>query len=87
MKNKSMEFTVIKKLAARLDQAFLDLLFPPRCPVCDRVVLPGTGICAACRASGLPEMRQAAFGRAEGILYGLYEKPAYFYAEQGVVGL
>ena len=59
MKNKSMEFTVIKKLAARLDQAFLDLLFPPRCPVCDRGVLPGTGICAACRAKIRPASHPA----------------------------
>lgn len=32
-----------------MDGMLLDLLYPPRCPICDRVVLPGEGICTACR--------------------------------------
>lgn len=33
----------------RLDRWFLDLLYPPRCPVCDKVVLAGEGLCSDCR--------------------------------------
>ena len=33
----------------QLDRWILDLLYPPRCPVCDRAVLPEVGICPKCR--------------------------------------
>ncbi len=32
----------------RLRERLLDLLFPPRCPVCDRVVAAGEVFCAPC---------------------------------------
>ena len=32
----------------KLDRGILDLLYPPRCPICDRIVLPGEGLCSEC---------------------------------------
>ena len=37
----------------------MDLLYPPRCPICDKVVLPGEGICAACRKKIRPAAEPA----------------------------
>ncbi len=33
----------------KIDQWILDMLYPPRCPICDGVVLPEEGICDLCR--------------------------------------
>ena len=32
-----------------IDGKCLDLLYPPRCPVCDKVTLPTDGVCRLCR--------------------------------------
>ena len=47
----------IWEMMRRLDKAALDCLYPPRCPVCDRVVLPGEGLCAECKKT-VPYVRQ-----------------------------
>ena len=39
----------IKKTLNQLDRMFLDLLYPPRCVICDKVVSPGETVCPACR--------------------------------------
>ncbi len=39
----------LRRIIRRVDRAVLDFLFPPRCPFCDRVVLPEEGVCPACR--------------------------------------
>lgn len=41
-------FTRIRQLILKTDRAVLDFLYPPRCPVCDRAVLPKEGICREC---------------------------------------
>lgn len=33
----------------KADEKILDLLYPPRCPICDKVILPKDNICPACR--------------------------------------
>ncbi len=33
----------------KLDKAVLDLLYPPRCPICDEVAAEGECICSSCR--------------------------------------
>ncbi len=33
----------------RIDEKILDLLYPPRCPICDKVTLPEDRICPECR--------------------------------------
>lgn len=43
---------------ARVFSIFLDFLFPPRCPVCERILLPSEGlVCAKCRRD-LPYVRE-----------------------------
>lgn len=44
----------IKKKLVEIDRWVLDLLYPPRCPVCDKVVLPGSGICDGCKKKVQP---------------------------------
>ena len=39
----------IRKTLDQLDRMFLDLLYPPRCVICDKVVSPGEAVCPACR--------------------------------------
>ena len=52
---------------------WLDYLYPPRCPVCDRIY--ADGICADCRRF-LYEMWETAGGYTAGILPGLQQKAA-----------
>lgn len=42
-------FDQVKKAARRADRRILEFLYPPRCPVCDTVVLPQRRICPECR--------------------------------------
>ncbi|MCI9209970.1 MAG: ComF family protein [Eubacterium sp.] len=37
------------QILRRADEAVLDFIYPPRCPICDRAVLPETVICPECR--------------------------------------
>ena len=37
----------------------MDLLYPPRCPICDKAVLPEEGFCAACRKKIRPAAEPA----------------------------
>ena len=45
------------KWLRRADGFLLDLLYPPRCPICDSVVLPGEGICTACKKKVRPAVQ------------------------------
>lgn len=39
----------IVRMIGQTDRGILDLLYPPRCPFCDRAVLPKESICQGCR--------------------------------------
>lgn len=39
----------VKRKIIRLDELFLDLLYPPRCIVCDKVISSEETVCPACR--------------------------------------
>lgn len=38
----------MKKRVRILLAGLIDLLYPPRCPICDEVLVPGRQICLAC---------------------------------------
>lgn len=42
-------FKDLLEYAAKADAYLLDLLYPPRCAICDKAILRGGGICAGCR--------------------------------------
>lgn len=44
-----MQLSMIQKGLKEADERILDLLYPPRCPICDLVAMPGMGICTECR--------------------------------------
>lgn len=45
--------SILNKLC-QIDRILMDMLYPPRCPVCDKVVLVNEGICAKCREKVRP---------------------------------
>ena len=42
-------FGILKRKISQLDRAFLDLIYPQRCVICDKVISDKERICPACR--------------------------------------
>lgn len=42
-------FERLKRKISQWDRAFLDLIYPPRCAICDKVISEKDTICSACR--------------------------------------